>query len=421
MPSQLPPGILAAIKSLLASLASVRPAHVEAIVEAARDIARRLEERLKGLAPGRYQTQEVRSILVQVRSVIEALGAEYGQRLGDEIEAAGRVASQAGRDGLAEQLAAWEEVYPGASRPLVDAAAASDVLDPGLLDYYETSRDTYGAEAIVKMRKVLMRAALEGLNVAQTAEQMAAEIEMPEWKAERIVRTEQAFASGRRQILDLIDTFGDEAETEWRKQLIATLDDRTGEDSKYVNGQIRKLLEEFEDNEERRYQHPPNRPNDREVMVFLPPGAADVALEADVEREAGEMLNIAGDGDVLMDPSKLDKIVRFVKRLGAEVDMSKSGEEYLRRRKAGAIYSPRNGRPGEIVWKRRPTRLEVVEELIHLGQHRKRGWKRPSAEEIRQDEIEAQHLMLALAKRKGWTQGEIDQIQSNLDEWKGAG
>jgi len=93
------------------------------------------------------------------------------------------------------------------------------------------------------------------------------------------VRTEQSFASHRRQIFDLIDNFGDAAEDEFAKQLVATRDDRTGDDSLFVDGQVRRLMEEFEDNEGRRYQHPPNRPNDREVVVVVPAALAVPVVE----------------------------------------------------------------------------------------------------------------------------------------------
>lgn len=269
----IPRAVLSAILSLKAQLASVRPAHVATLMEISREIVEALEARLKTLSPGRYTTQEVRVVLSQVRALVELLGAEMGERIGGEVEELARVAAAAGRDGLVAQIEAWGPEFAGSVRQLVDAAAASEILDPGALEYYETSKQTYGMDAITRMRRVLAKAALEGATVAQTVEKIATEIEIPEWKAERIVRTEQSYASSRRQILDMIDAFGDEAEVEWRKQLIATLDDRTGEDSKYVNGQTRGLTEEFEDNEGRKYQHPPNRPNDREVLVFLPPGA----------------------------------------------------------------------------------------------------------------------------------------------------
>jgi hypothetical protein len=82
--------------------------------------------------------------------------------------------------------------------------------------------------------------------------------------AERIVRTETmgAYNRGAWEATREADTeLGDVV-----KILSAVFDDRTGSDSYAVHGQIRRPNEAFEwwDG---LYQHPPNRPNDRETVV----------------------------------------------------------------------------------------------------------------------------------------------------------
>ena len=82
--------------------------------------------------------------------------------------------------------------------------------------------------------------------------------------AERIVRTETMGASNRANwetIRHVNTQLGDMV-----KILSATFDDRTGWDSYQVHGQIRRPEEAFECAGEF-YQHPPNRPNDREIVV----------------------------------------------------------------------------------------------------------------------------------------------------------
>jgi len=86
----------------------------------------------------------------------------------------------------------------------------------------------------------------------------------PKYWAERIVRTEtmgaynraswEGMRSAEQQLGDMV------------KILAATFDNRTGADSYAVHGQIRRMEQAFEwwDG---MYQHPPNRPNDREVVV----------------------------------------------------------------------------------------------------------------------------------------------------------
>jgi len=89
------------------------------------------------------------------------------------------------------------------------------------------------------------------------------------WRAERIVRTElshsygvvkqRAMESTREEMPDL------------QKRLVATFDNRTGEDSKELNGQTVPVDQPFlwkkPNGETVRYMQPPNRPNDREVVI----------------------------------------------------------------------------------------------------------------------------------------------------------
>jgi len=86
----------------------------------------------------------------------------------------------------------------------------------------------------------------------------------PAFWAERIVRTETAGIynrAGWEAIRSANEESGD-----FLKILSATFDDRTAADSYAVHGQIRRPDEPFE-SWYGLYHHPPNRPNDREVVV----------------------------------------------------------------------------------------------------------------------------------------------------------
>lgn len=86
----------------------------------------------------------------------------------------------------------------------------------------------------------------------------------PKFWAERIARTETMAAynrAGWEGLRAADDDLGDVV-----KVLSATFDNRTGWDSYQVHGQLRRTDEPFEW-AGGLYQHPPNRPNDREVVV----------------------------------------------------------------------------------------------------------------------------------------------------------
>jgi len=77
------------------------------------------------------------------------------------------------------------------------------------------------------------------------------------------------------------------------KILVAGFDDRTAWDSYQVHGQIRKLSEPFEwitrDGQRIAYMTPPNRPNDRETVIYhrvVMPIPDDLKPVSDAEYEA---------------------------------------------------------------------------------------------------------------------------------------
>lgn len=84
--------------------------------------------------------------------------------------------------------------------------------------------------------------------------------------AERIVRTEMAHASNA-GALDEMRAEKAQRYPDLMKRAIVTFDRRTADDSHVMHGQTRALGEEFVDGKGRRGQHPPLRPNDREVVI----------------------------------------------------------------------------------------------------------------------------------------------------------
>jgi hypothetical protein len=69
------------------------------------------------------------------------------------------------------------------------------------------------------------------------------------------------------------------------------------------------------------------------------------------------------------------------------------------------------GRPGVVVLGPNPSRAAVVEELLHLGQHRATGWSTTFGSQVTSFEIEAQHRLLRLGAKLGWSEAELAQIR----------
>lgn len=83
--------------------------------------------------------------------------------------------------------------------------------------------------------------------------------------AERIVRTEVAYASNAANLASIMDARAEMPDM--GKKIMATFDPRTAMDSVAVHGQVRPPDGLFQDGKGRQYQHPPARPHDRETII----------------------------------------------------------------------------------------------------------------------------------------------------------
>jgi len=122
------------------------------------------------------------------------------------------------------------------------------------------------------------------------------------------------------------------------------------------------------------------------------------------------------------DPQKLDKITENLQIRGVEVDSSPEAQRFLEWAKANALYMAIDGKPGTLFFKPNATRLEVVEELVHHGQHLRAKYKLPTNSldlsiEGAKREIEAQDILLKIAYRLSWTTEEIAKIMENKAAW----
>lgn len=109
----------------------------------------------------------------------------------------------------------------------------------------------------------------------------------PMYWAERIVRTEY-MAAHNVAAHKAMETVNESSPIEMVRILCATFDDRTAADSYAVHGQIRRMNEAFE-SWFGKYMTPPNRPNDREVVVpHHPAWTLPVTLVPKTDAEVAE-------------------------------------------------------------------------------------------------------------------------------------
>lgn len=252
---------------------------------------RSLTERLRnlpGLGDKTFTEEQIRATLAQVRHTLRDLTPGMAKQVVSSAEA---VSDQAA-GGVVDYLKAADKSFRGVGmQPLaLDEASVLDAAKEGarasVLRRLASSGEPvanadakahpakvgilerYGEATIGEFESVLQQGLIEKASwdvmKARLIERSPLLQEKPAFWAERIVRTEMMGAYNRA---------GWEANREAQEQLgdmckilSATFDDRTASDSYAVHGQIRRPEEAFE-TWYGLMQHPPARPNDREIVV----------------------------------------------------------------------------------------------------------------------------------------------------------
>lgn len=268
------------------------------LTDAADDLRKRLSESIRTGSTTPTSEREMRIALAQIEDVARATARQIGRTA---ASTAGR-AAEVGANGLARYLKQAQARYGSKAAPLAiregamlrrsvqgaeatvlrrlatteqalaASATSTDALSgqPARIQLTnETSVLTrYSMETIGEFESVLSTAVVTRKPWGDVRDAIVEKSPFlqgaPAFWAERIVRTECLGAlnrAGWEGIRSADDDLGDMV-----KILSATFDNRTGWDSYQVHGQIRRPDEAFAW-AGGLYQHPPNRPNDREIVV----------------------------------------------------------------------------------------------------------------------------------------------------------
>jgi hypothetical protein len=126
----------------------------------------------------------------------------------------------------------------------------------------------------------------------------------------------------------------------------------------------------------------------------------------------------ADDGEVFH-PVKFARIIAVLEKQKVPLLLDEEGERFSHQMGAEAVYYPtEEGKSGFFAFPPNPTRTQVIEELLHYGQHRKVHFKTLSWPEIVQFELEAQQKLLAIGARLNWSDIELMQIIRAMRQWQ---
>jgi len=252
--------------------------------------------KVKGLVANAKAGSFHEARLLSAQAQIEEVILETAKRANSSFGLVSRDLVGHSVNDVIQQVKAAEVMYGGVTRVIPMKEALSFVQKTesrrSVLRRYKRSIASWGNSLTNDIERTLSLSLLTGEGVDQGIDAIAAcddTFKDARWKAERIWRTETAdvYESSK---LDTAEYLNNEEGLELKKQLTAIIDYRTGEDSIYVNGQVRELKKPFNDGK-KDYMNPPNRPNDRETVTYLEEEWLEEEqekLEADLKQDDGK-------------------------------------------------------------------------------------------------------------------------------------
>ena len=253
---------------------------LEVLKKAQLGLERRLRtaEGLGGPGQASFTATQLRSTLAQVRAVLTPLQNDMKGVVLDQ----GKKAAEQSATAASRYLSSAEKHFKGSTARLpldqarlVDRAVAgteSSVLSRLLGGQHEGKKtgilQRYGHNVVQHFEDVLQQRLIQKTPWDEVKQQLIEGSpflqQAPAHWAERIVRTETMNQAGRATQATIDEsqkTLGDMC-----KIISSTFDARTGADSYAVHGQIRRPSESFE-SWFGSFMHPPDRPNDRGIVV----------------------------------------------------------------------------------------------------------------------------------------------------------
>lgn len=285
----------AAVTDLIRKLVDLHRAQIAGVIDvrgvgrlqpiyrdAREELARKLR-RLQAAGKGdTFTAVHLRAVMAQVTQTIRDLE----RPLEDHMVATGRLAATMAPRQVAHMIGSVETNL-GKMTPVIQATSVAVVrgvyptIAPTLLDKFRASARLYGPQSLLSIRTGLSHSMIQGETVDEAVDRLIDSnprrglFEGQRWRAERIVRTEMSYATNF-STQRAMSEFRATAIPKLLKRLVATRDDREGDDSKDLDGQTVPVDHPFVWEEKNAagavvktvtYMHPPNRPHDREIMI----------------------------------------------------------------------------------------------------------------------------------------------------------
>jgi hypothetical protein len=299
-----------------------------------------IEADLKKARRGSWSSAMAAATLAQLGEATRGLSESQLRLLSRALPGIAGIA----KDDLADYLGKLDEHYLGVARPLRWDALEwlegySRPLLRSRLRIYEKSYARYGAEAVAGIENAMAKSVLLGTPWTEARESVMGlvreQVGGRQWMVDRIIRNEVATIYSSTTMAALLEE--DEPDDPMLKKLVALWDKVTGLDSKLLHGQTRRVQDLFTDAVHgKEFDAPPNRPNDREIVIgWRASWGDDAGFDAETRNADGSAADVHGDnldvGAAIDEATKglpEEKSPAFFRPIGAVYDeLPKNGSE----------------------------------------------------------------------------------------------
>lgn len=237
-----------------------------------RNVRQKLQDRLLTIPEGTFSEHQLNITLIQVTTAIEAIKAKLKGEMIDSAD----VLSKRGIEDLAKEITKFSKKFDGSMQPLnLNVAQLASDSKTFLVNKYDASLDAYGEDLRSQITQNIMNAMIMRDTSQRTVSGLVSDVGRffvgEEWKLNRIVRTEMHNIYNYSKMNAMSDV-QENTIPDLKKSLMHPIDKRTGADSKELarENPIVDIDEPFRfewKGKERVFMFPPDRPNDRAILV----------------------------------------------------------------------------------------------------------------------------------------------------------
>lgn len=233
-----------------------------------KEVRRELQDRLLTVRGGSFTQQHLRIVLMQVEAVISALNS----RMKDDMNSSIEILGERGVNDLVTEIDKFSKHFEGAEIPLnLDAIAIAMESKNFLINKYQSSIDAYSQALRQQITQGVTNSMIMGDSLSDVVSDIGQFFIGEEWKIQRIARTELhgMYNLAKQQGMENVQ---ENYFPDLKKALFHPMDQRTGDDSKLANRlnlvvSVDKPFKYKYKGQMRVYMTPPDRANDRSIMV----------------------------------------------------------------------------------------------------------------------------------------------------------